>query len=204
MALALSPPSLPLPKTLTRLASPDTLQVRVARSSLRLPASRSRAVALAFGSAILVCGGLTASGATTGSILRIELRSGRISVAGALASPVHDAGGAVLGGSGFVVGGGRLGPGSVVQRVKPTGGTANVGRLPVARADLAAVIVDGTLVVVGGGTPARSDDRVLVTTDGRHFRTVARLLVAVRYPAVAAIGGVVYVIGGSTPSGTRA
>jgi len=61
--------------------------------------------------------------------------------------------------------------------------------------------MDGELVVVGGGTPARPDARVLATSDGRHFRIVAKLLVGVRYPAVAAVGGIVYIIGGSTPSG---
>lgn len=181
--------------------SPAVLRFRVSRSALRLPSARSRAVALGFGSTILVCGGLTSSGITTGSIVRIDLRSRHVSGAGSLAAPVHDAGGAALGGSGFVFGGGRFGPGSVVQRVGPDGVATAIGHLPAARADLAAVAVDGEVVVVGGGTPARSDDRVLATTDGRHFRTVARLRLAVRYPAVAVVGGWVYVIGGSTASG---
>ena len=118
-----------------------------------------------------------------------------------MAVPVHDAGGAVVGGFGFVLGGGRVVPGSVVQQVGPTGHVIAVGHLPADRADLAAVSVDGELVVVGGGTPARPDVRVLATTDGSHFRIVANLLVGVRYPAVGVVGGVVYVIGGSTPLG---
>src|SRR5207237_2675917 len=47
----------------------------------------------------------------------------------------------------------------------------------------------------------RNDDRVLATTDGSAFRLVARLLVPVRYPAVAVAGGLVYVIGGRTATG---
>lgn len=146
-------------------------------------------------------GGLTSTGATTGTIVRIDLGSGRVSRAGALASPVHDAGGAVLDGSAFIFGGGRLGPGAIVQRVSPAGFASTVGKLPAVRADLAAVSVDGEIIVVGGGTPARPDDRVLATNDGRHFQTVAKLIVGVRYPAVAVVGGTVYVVGGSTPAG---
>ncbi len=185
----------------TPIASSAALLFRAARSDIQLPSARSRAVAFVFGSAILLCGGLTSTGTTTGSILRIDLRSGRVSNEATLAVPVHDAGGAVMGGSGFVFGGGSVGPGSVVQRVGPTGASIAAGQLPAVRADLAAVSVAGELVVIGGGTPAGPDARVLATTDGRHFRIVAKLLVGVRYPAVAVVGGLVYVIGGSTQSG---
>jgi len=193
--LAITPTATP---TSTPLAA---VLFRVARSDIRLPSARSRAVALAVGSAILLCGGLTSTGTTTGAILRIDLQSGRVFSGGALAAPVHDAGGAVLGGSGFVFGGGSVVPGSLVQRVGPTGAAIAVGQLPVVRADLVAVSVDGELLIVGGGTPARPDARVLATTDGGRFRAVAMLAVGVRYPAVAVVGGLVYVIGGSTPSG---
>jgi hypothetical protein len=199
---SVAPSSVALTPTATPTVAPlAAVRVRVAHSAIGLPSARSRAVALAFGSTILLCGGLTSTGTTTGSILRIDLGSGRVSEAGTLAAPVHDAGGAVLGGSGFVFGGGQVGPGSIVQRVGPSGGAITVGQLPAVRADLVAVSVDGELVVVGGGTPARPDPRVLATTDGRHFRVVATLPVGVRYPAVAVVGGIVYVVGGSTPSG---
>jgi Kelch motif len=181
------------------------IQVRIARSRLELPSARTRAVALALGSSIFVCGGLTSAGTTTGSIVAIDPASGRVSHVGDLGSPVHDAGGAVLDGSAFIVGGGSLAAVSTVQRVDATGASTSVGRLPAIRADLAAVAVDGEVLVVGGGTPAGPDDRVLATTDGSHFRTVARLPVGVRYPAVATVDGLVYVFGGSTPTGdTRA
>lgn len=182
-------------------ASPDAKRFLVARSGIRLPTARSRAVAFVLGRALLLCGGLTTAGATTGAIERIDLPSGRVIRVGDLADPVHDAGGAVLNGAGFVVGGGRAGPGAVVQRVGPAGAATAVGQLPAVRADLAAVSVGGELMVVGGGTPARPDRRVLASTDGRHFRIVGKLLVGVRYPAVAVVAGRVYVIGGSTRSG---
>ena len=88
-----------------------------------------------------------------------------------------------------------------MQGVRPDGSSVPIGRLPAVRADLAAVAVGGEAIVVGGGTPTRYDQRVLATTDGHRFRTVASLLVGVRYPAVAALGGIVYVVGGSTTAG---
>lgn len=182
-------------------ASASTIRIRVARSDLRLPAARSRSVALLFGSTILLCGGLTSKGATTASIAQIDLSSRLVSVVGALAQPVHDAGGAVLDGTGFVLGGGNVVAGPAVQQVGPTAATALIGHLPAVRADLAAVTVGSEIVVVGGGTPARPDSRVLATKDGVVFAVVAKLLVGVRYPAVAVVGRLVYVIGGSTPSG---
>lgn len=190
-----SPPSAGSPT-----ASPGTVRIEVARSPIRLPSGRSRAVALVLGPKLLLCGGLTSAG-TTGSILQIDVQSGRVSSLGTLSAAVHDAGGAVLDSRGYVIGGGQAVAGATIQRIASVGSATTVGQLPTARADLAAVSVAGEIVVVGGGTPARPDDRVLATTDGRHVRSLGRLLVAVRYPAVAVLGGLVYVIGGSTLSG---
>jgi hypothetical protein len=161
----------------------------------------SRAVALVSGSNILLCGGLVRGGATSDVVWRIDPASGRIRAIGHLAAAVHDAGGAALSGSWLIIGGGRSGPGSVVQRVASTGVSAVVGRLPRQRADLAVVAFDGQLLVVGGGTPAHDDRAVLATRDGRRFTTIATLRVGVRYPAVAVFEGRVFVIGGSTPGG---
>jgi len=114
-AASVAPSSVALIRTATPTVAPlAAVQVRVARSAIGLPSARSRAIALVFDSAILLCGGLTSAGTTTGSILRIDLRSARVTETGTLAAAVHDAGGAVLGRSGFVFGGGSAGPGSVV------------------------------------------------------------------------------------------
>ncbi len=165
-----------------------------------MPAARSRAVAIDLGSVVLICGGLS-TGGTTGSILELDPGSARISRAGSLAVAVHDAGGAALDGQAYVFGGGRTVAGSTVQRVDPGGTAIAVGQLPAARADLVAVATGSEIVLVGGGTPGQPDGRVLATTDGHQFRLVARLPVAVRYPAVAVLDGVIYVAGGSTASG---
>ena len=181
--------------------SPQVSRIAIARSGIRLPFARSRGVALAFGPVILLCGGLASDGTTSGAIVRVDLRTARASTVGTMATPVHDAGGAVLGGLGLIIGGGASAPTDVAQEVNASAASSIVGALPANRADLVAVAVDGELVVVGGGTPARNDDRVLATTDGRTFRLVARLVVPVRYPAVAVASGLVYVIGGRTATG---
>jgi N-acetylneuraminic acid mutarotase len=179
--------------------------VQVRLSDLSMPGARSRAVAFVIGSTVFICGGLTGSGATTTSILAMDLPGRRVDKVGDLAVAVHDAGGASVDGSGFVFGGGDVLAGRVVQQVGATGHAVTVGDLPADRADLASIAVDGEILVVGGGTPAGPTPTVLATTDGTRFRVVARLAVPVRYPAVAAVGGVVYIVGGSTPTGdTRA
>lgn len=181
--------------------SPPAAQVEAIRSSLRLPTALSRLVAIPIADSILVCGGLLGDGSTTGAIVRLDLVSHRASTVGRLASPVHDAGGAMIGSTAYVVGGGSATAGRTVQAVDAAGRSSVVGSLPVDRADLAAVAIGGTIVVVGGGTPAGPDGQLLETSDGRNFATLGTLRVGVRYPAVAALGGLVYVIGGTTVSG---
>ena len=201
-AASLATPTAPSPTAPAR--SPEstigTPRFTVARSPIRLPAGRSRAVAVVLGSELLVCGGLTLSG-TTASILRIDLATGHVSSFGALVQAVHDAGGAVLGGAAYVFGGGQSVAEGTIQRVAGPGTGTRIGELPAARADLVAVSVAGEILIVGGGTTAGPDGRILATTDGIHTRVLGRLLVPVRYPAVAVLGGLVYVVGGAMPTG---
>ncbi len=175
--------------------------IQIARLRVHLPGPRSRAVALILDHALVLCGGITGTGATTGSDLRFDPRSGRITSVGHLAAPVHDAGAATLRGVSYIFGGGRFGPGAVVQRVSSNGTSVIIGHLPVARADLVAVALGGKVLIVGGAATTRPDRRVLATTDGIRFRTVATLAIGVRYPAVVAVADLLYVIGGSTPTG---
>ncbi|HYK95439.1 MAG TPA: hypothetical protein VE011_06195, partial [Candidatus Dormibacteraeota bacterium] len=144
--------------------------------------------------AILLAGGLTASG-TVDRIYLIRVPSGPVQLDGHLASAVHDAGGALLGSTPTIFGGGNLAPENGVQQLGAGGGI--VGALPRARADLVVVDVGNTAVVVGGGTPARLDPVVLATTNGAQFRALATLPYGVRYPAVAVVGGVIVVVGGT-------
>jgi hypothetical protein len=63
------------------------------------------------------------------------------------------------------------------------------------------VTIGGTVYLLGGGTAAGPAADVLASTDGRHFRTVARLPVPVRDPAVAAVGDQIWVFGGQAATG---
>jgi hypothetical protein len=177
---------------------PVTLAIR--RSSLHLPTPTSRAIAFASGSSFVLAGGLTTSG-TTGRVVRVPIDGRPATTIGRLAHPVHDAGGAQLGGSMFVLGGGASTQDDWVQRVAVDGQSSVSGRLPSPRADLSAVEAGSQVVVVGGGAAGRADAPVLATGDGRHFRFVADLPVPVRYAAVAIVGSRVLVIGGTTAAG---
>ena len=175
-------------------ATPPATLVAVAGTP-SLPYAVSRAVAFADGTAILVCGGLTATG-TTATVLRVNLAGGAATPVGRLADPVHDAAGGVVGGVRLLLGGGRTTQDATAQRVTVSGSTV-VGRLPAPRADLAAVAVRSELIVAGGAAGGVSDRSVLATTVGRRYRVVATLPVGVRYAATAALDGRVYLFGGS-------
>lgn len=172
----------------------------VRMSPLRLATPTSRGVAFAAGSNIVLAGGFTGAG-TTGSVIQIPLSGGSSVTLGSLRYPVHDAAGVVLAGSMLVLGGGATTQDAWVQRVGGGGRSILRGRLPALRADLGAVMVGSEAIVVGGGAGGAADPRILATSDGAHFRLVARLPVAVRYAAVAAVAGTVFVIGGAASSG---
>ncbi len=151
----------------------------------------------------MVAGGLTAAG-TTGRVVRVPIDGQAVTTIGRLEHSVHDAGGAPLRGSMLVLGGGASTQDAWVQRVAADGRTDVPGRLPSARADLAAVAVGSQVIVVGGGSRGRADPRILATSDGTHYRLVARLPIAVRYAAVAVVGSRIVVIGGTTSTGDTA
>lgn len=173
-------------------------------AGVTLPTPLSRAVAFVDGETILVCGGLTRTG-TTGTILRLAIADGTVAAAGTIAAPVHDASGAVLAGSMLILGGGRVTADTIVQTVSHSGaansGSTISGRLPTARADLAAVTVGNELFVVGGAANGKAVRDVIVSTDGIRFRAFARLPVGLRYAAAGAVRGTIFVFGGTGPSG---
>ena len=174
--------------------------LRVRPAPYRLPAAISGEAVSPDGRGLLVSGGLLADQSSSGSVIRVDLRTGRSVVAGHLAMPVHDAASAVLGGRLLVFGGGTYSSSAAVQRPSPAGG-AMYGTLPAPRSDLIAITEGTTAYLAGGhsgGTYART---VLATTDGRHFRVVARLPLPVRYPGVVAAGAQLWIFGGLTPSG---
>ena len=182
----------------SRVLPPRVLQVRPAH--YRLPVAVSGEAVSPDGRGLLVSGGLLADQSSSGAVIRVDPRTGRSVIAGHLAMPVHDAASAILGGRLIVFGGGTYASSAAVQRPSPARG-AVLGSLPAPRSDLLAVTEGATAYLAGGhssGTYART---VLATTDGRHFRIVARLAVPVRYPGVVAAGGQLWIFGGLTPAG---
>jgi Kelch motif protein len=105
---------------------------------------------------------------------------GRILVFGGASTTVHDA----------------------VQRFFPTSGRSQlIGHLPTVRADITAAVVGQRVILIGGFNGAGPQRTVWATRDGRHFKVLARLPQAVRYPAAAALGRAVYVFGGLISGG---
>ncbi len=196
--------------------------VTAALLAWRLPVPVSRAVVLTGpGTDLVVAGGLTPSGASGNAAFLLSTKTGALHLVAGLASAVHDASGAVLAGRDVVLGGygpatGASGAGGsqAVPMVQifaaPSGATvptsavpmaAATAALPQARAGARTVTIGATCFVVGGTSGHSGDREVLATTDGRTFRAVAALPVAVEYPAVAALGGSIFVFGGASVAG---
>jgi hypothetical protein len=189
----------------TATAATATPQLHV-RRAFTLPAGTSRAVVLAAGSSrLLVLGGLVAGDSTTSRVWSVDVGTGAATSGGRLAQAVHDASGALLGGAAYVFGGGAATTVSSVQQYA-NDATRAVGALPQPRSDSAAAVVGNTAYVVGGFDGSHLVRDVVATSNGRSFRTVARLRVGVRYPAVAAVGSRILVVGGAlaTTEGTSA
>ena len=90
-----------------------------------------------------------------------------------------------LGGRLLVLGGGTATSVPTVQAFSPGTQAAVVGQLTRARSDSNGVSAGPVGYVVGGYDGTTVDPQVLATTDGRHFRVVARLPVPVRYAGTA-------------------
>jgi hypothetical protein len=169
----------------------------------RLPTGLSREVAIVVGTHIFIYGGFTSTGSTTDRILGWDPATGSLTQVGALAVPVHDAAGVALGDATLIFGGGNAAPVSAVQRIDTRADARLVGNLPAARADLSAVSIGHSAIVIGGGSFGVLDRQVLSTADGAHFRVLAGLMLGIRYAAVADTGGLIYVIGGVGAAGDR-
>ncbi len=169
----------------------------------RLPYGLGREVAIVSAGRVIIFGGFASTGSTTAAILAFDPSDDQVSHVGQLAVPVHDAAGVTLGGTFLIFGGGSTVPVSVVQQIDSSGVSHVIGHLPATRADLSAVSIGSSAIVVGGGASGLLDRRVLATEDGIHFRLLGTLQVGVRYAAVAESGGLIYVIGGVGAGGDR-
>lgn len=194
-----SSPSGPTP------SAPRAAGVRVIRSRLapeRAPGAVSRlTVTPGSGGTLLLAGGLSA-GTSTSAVYAFDTGGSRFRAVGSLAVPTHDAAAMRFRGHTFVLGGGSSSTTDLVQELGPAGRAARVvGHLPQPRSDAVAVQSATTGYLVGGYDGAAGDRQVLATHDGRTFRRVATLPVAVRYAAVTVVGDRVLVFGGLAVGG---
>ena len=176
------------------------LSLQITPAPYQLPAGISQEVVLARGPDLLIAGGLATRSAPTAAVRVLNPVTGATSRAGRLAAPTHGAAGVMIGGHALIFGGGQKASTATVQAIS-AGHAAVTGQLPSPRLGLAAVAVGGTAYLLGGYDGARYATDVLATSDGRRFTVVARLLVPVRYPAVAALGRQIWVFGGQTRAG---
>lgn len=182
---------------------PETrLVLRASETRWRLPAPVYRTVAVTTGGRIYILGGHNAAGATISSVDELDVATGAARVAGVLAAPTHGAAAAALARRVLVFGGASTTVHDLVQQFDPgRRATRVIGRLPGPRADLTAAVLGHTAVLIGGFDGIGPQRDVWASGDGRHFRVIAKLPQAVRYPAVIATGGCAYVFGGLISGG---
>lgn len=184
----------------SRIANPPhrgrAVTTRVLHWRLPHPVSRAVAMRYAAGRALLA-GGLGPGDVSTPRVLLVDLTSGSVHQTSDLAKPVHDSAGAVLAGRPTVFGGGGLTELDDVQQMDRHGRWRVVGHLPQARSDLSVTTpTPRRAVVIGGYDGRRTPTSVLLTEDGSHFSTDARLPAGVRYAGVAYSHGQLWVFGG--------
>jgi len=161
----------------------------------RLPEPVAREVVDGMGTSAIVAGGLVAGDRSTSRSYRLNPQQGTVTPLPDLPVAVHDAAGVSLHGSPLVVGGGNATEQATVQALG-TQGWREVGRLPTPRADLVAVGLRRTAIILGGYDGVRSLAAILSSPQGREFHSIGRLPVPVRYPAAVARHGVVWLLGG--------
>jgi hypothetical protein len=177
---------------------PRRLQVTTA--SARLPEGLSGEAIVPDRGGVLSIGGLDPSLVSTSGLLRIT--AGGVRAVGALATPLHDAAAAKLGGRVLVLGGGAATTIADVESIGAHGGARVIGQLPTTRSDLSTALVGRRVYVLGGYDGTAVVSSILETIDGRTFREVARLPVPIRYGAVVADGDMIYSFGGERSDGT--
>jgi hypothetical protein len=162
------------------------VRLRATEATWRLPAPRSREVAVAGPGGLVIAGGLSSAHVSTSTVWTLST-NGRAVQTGSLAVAVHDATGLVVNRTPFVIAGGNTTTVGDVQ-VLPQSGTARVvGQLPQPRSDLSAASIEGAGYVLGGFDGTTSLSEILRTSDGRHYEPFAQLRLTVRYAAVAGV-----------------
>ena len=175
--------------------APTHLVVHQARVRLPFPVAREALVPLGRGR-YLSAGGLVAGDSSTGQAFVLDTRSLTTHPAPAMAVPVHDTAGVLLGGRPLVVGGGNSSEQDVVQARDGTGWQV-IGHLPQPRSDLSVAVLGSRMLVLGGyDGSSTAMPQVLASVDGTSWRSVGTLPVPMRYAAVAVAEGQVWLFGG--------
>ena len=121
----------------------------VARPGSDLPAPVQFPATAAVGDRLLLMGGLDQATASVADVV-IARRNGSTRI-GALPYAVHDAAGATLNGTAYLVGGGEPSYSDILA-VDRHGHATLAGHLPVGASDVAAGVLGGTVYVVGAYT----------------------------------------------------
>lgn len=180
--------------------------VLVSRKLSPLPAPISGESAATVPGGMLLLGGLDSTEASVSGVFLLA-PSGKLTPAGALSGPLHDAAATTLGGQVIVFGGGTETSTDAVQSLPaspPAGEEATatvVGHLPAVRSDLSAVTIGPRAYVLGGYDGTTPDPAILSTTNGESFSQVGDLPVPARYLATAALGNRIFTFGGETANG---
>lgn len=181
-------------------AGPGRLAVRP--GSFRLPAAVEREVAVRSGQSILLAGGLDAAQHSTNGVFELNPTSGTLAQIGSVPEPFHDAGGALLGTTLFIFGGGAAQSSASVQAFNLRNHTGSiVAQLPRPTSDLAVATVGRSVYLIGGYDGRTPRNEIYRTDDGRHFTLVDRLPVGLRYPAVVNVGTSIVIAGGTSSRG---
>ena len=177
----------------TTIASPT--QVSASSTATPLPAALSRAAVTADGSTIALFGGRNTKGASLAPVLRYEPSTGLFTALAPLPEPLQGAAAVTFANRPLFIGGGDAKPTANVGALVD-GKVSIIGRLPEARTDAQAVVLDKTLYIVGGYDGAKEPLTMLASADGTTFRQIGVLLQGNRRGTLVGVGAFLYLIGG--------
>jgi hypothetical protein len=170
-----------------------------ASATFALPDARSGTAAAAFGTSVVVSGGISPAGVSTTTVFRIDGR-GVAGDAPQLPSAVHDAAAAGISGRLLLFGGGRSEGSDRIVEVLPAPPRL-IGKLPQPLSDLDAVPLGEVVYVVGGWNGSLTNREIYaVGSDGTVIHA-GGFPTGVRYPAAGALDGHLILAGGETTSG---
>ncbi len=180
--------------TTTTVAPPT--KVTASAAATMLPAALSRTAATSEGATVLVFGGRNAKGASVAQVVRYEPATGVFTTLAPLPEPLQGAVALTVANRPMFLGGGDAKPTANVGALVDAKASI-VGRLPEARTDASAAVLDGALYVVGGYDGAKEPVTMLASSDGgATFRQVGVLLQGNRRGMLVGLGSYLYLVGG--------